>query len=148
MTLTFGSAVYDPEAPPGQNEKSSASLFEEYALEAGEIPEDTVMLVKAYIEATIRHEIPESLKEDIDLRYFLDFDLEILATEPSVYDNYSLLVRKEYNKLNDLEWKSGRGRVLRSLLEREQIYYSELGEEKWEKRARQNLSRELKTLGL
>jgi predicted metal-dependent HD superfamily phosphohydrolase len=76
-----------------------------------------------YIEATKSH---LSIKtDDINLKYFLDFDLSILASGRDDYKNYHKNVRKEYSKLNDEEWKEGRKKFLKSMLSHESIYYTD-----------------------
>jgi predicted metal-dependent HD superfamily phosphohydrolase len=76
----------------------------------------------------------------------LDADLAILGSSPADYDAYAAAVRQEYSAVADEAWRSGRSRVLSSLLERDNVFLTPAGRDRWEAQARRNLARELASL--
>jgi predicted metal-dependent HD superfamily phosphohydrolase len=76
-----------------------------------------------------------------------DADLSILAAADEDYDAYAEAVRAEYAHLDDATWRAGRRAVLRSFLDRPAIFRTVTGRERWEARARINISTELSRLG-
>ena len=83
--------------PSGSNEIESALEFEQFGRRC-KLEEVTIQRVKAMIHATIKHQMPElthgstsastsnttfDAKFEADLKYFLDFDLSILAANQS-----------------------------------------------------------------
>ena len=70
----------------------------------------------------------------------------MLASPPARYAQYAADVRREYSHLGDEEWRVGRGDLVRHLLEREQLFHTELGRTRWEPLARVNLAAELAAL--
>ena len=62
------------------------------------------------------------------------------------YDAYASAVRQEYSAVPDHAWRTGRSRVLTSLLDRERIFLTPAGRDHWEAEARRNLTRELRAL--
>ena len=49
-------------------------------------------------------------------------------------------------QLDDEQWRTGRGAVLRRLLDRQPMYSTEAGRSRWERRARANMAAELASL--
>ena len=94
------------------------------------------------VRATEHHE-PTA---DPDRAVLLDADLAVLGSEPAAYQAYVTGVRAEYGHLDDERWRSGRAAVLRGLLDRDPLYSTATGRERWERRARANLAAELATL--
>lgn len=82
-----------------------------------------------------------------DYYAMLDADLSTLARSPEAYDRYAAAIRKEYSRYPGFLYKRGRRKVLRSFLERDQLYYTAKLQAQWEDQARANLARELKHLG-
>ena len=80
---------------------------------------------------------------DRDTAVLLAADLAVLAAEPSRYADYATAVRREYAHVDDDAWRSGRARVLRTLLDRPRLFAPELGLDEWERRARANVTSEL-----
>jgi len=77
----------------------------------------------------------------------MDADLAILAADPAAYEAYRQQVRAEYRRLDDGQWRAGRSAVLRSLLERDELFLSPAARERWEAAARRNIAAELAALG-
>ena len=63
------------------------------------------------------------------------------------YVAYATAVRAEYGHVDDAAWRLGRRAVLRSFLDRPRIFRTITGRERWESRARINISSELASLG-
>jgi predicted metal-dependent HD superfamily phosphohydrolase len=76
----------------------------------------------------------------------IDADLAILAADPAGYQGYVNGVRAEYGHIDNHGWQVGRAAVLRHFLDRPQIFTSAAGVERYEQRARANLSAELASL--
>lgn len=139
----FHDAIYDPEA--ADNEVRSAELAAETMTRTGCKP-DQVQLVADIICATARHLVPEGIAEPELCATFLDADLSILGAFPKSYDAYAKAIRLEYEHLDAETFRTGRAGVLRSFLDRDQLYFTEAGRAAWEASARHNISRELATL--
>lgn len=97
---------------------------------------------KQQILSTKRHE----RSVDDDTNYLTDADLSILGADDNGYLIYTEQIRKEYNYFPDLLYKPGRKKVLNHFLEMEKIFKTKYFQEKYERRARINISSELKTL--
>lgn len=133
--LWFHDAVYDPRAQ--DNEERSAALATELLTDAG-LPPASVARVASSILATRTH----LHGPDRDERVVVDADLGCLGVPPPRYSSYVNGVRREYAHLSDAQWTAGRAKFLRSLLEREQLYATDVGKS-LEQQARANLSHEL-----
>jgi predicted metal-dependent HD superfamily phosphohydrolase len=131
--------VYD--AKPGEDERASAAWVRAALTEAG-VGEDVVARVESLVLATITHS-----SEDPVAWILLDADLAILAAPVDVYSVYVAGVREEYSKYPDEMWRQGRAQVLKSLLDRKNLYQTEKARALWDTAARANLRRELSELG-
>lgn len=137
LSVWYHDAIYNAKAK--DNELQSAILvqkrFSKY-LDSRELH-----YVNALIISTEGH-FPKFKNQDIYL--FLDFDLSILAAEPSVYNLYSEAIWQEY-KIAYIKvlYKVGRKKVLKNFLARDEIYFSPIFFEKYEAKARQNIKLEL-----
>eukprot|EP01105_Mastigella_eilhardi_P006651 TRINITY_DN1819_c0_g1_i4.p1 TRINITY_DN1819_c0_g1~~TRINITY_DN1819_c0_g1_i4.p1 ORF type:complete len:150 (+),score=53.77 TRINITY_DN1819_c0_g1_i4:313-762(+) len=78
----FHDAVYD--AQRGDNEEQSAALFAAFASEAG-MCDDLAGRVRHLIMCTAHHEVLPHAEERLvsDSRFFLDFDLSVLGSDPA-----------------------------------------------------------------
>lgn len=135
----FHDAVYDPTAT--DNEEQSAALAERVL---GELSwaEARRHAVGRLVRATERHEPGD----DPDERVLVDADLAVLGADPGAYRDYVTGVRSEYAHVDDDGWRRGRTAVLRGLLDRRPLYATATGRDRWEARARVNLTAELATL--
>lgn len=97
--------------------------------------------VTTLIHSTKKHQVV--LSENRDNAYLLDFDLSILGQSWEVYKIYIDQIRKEYRIYPDLLYKPGRKKVLKSFLEREQLYFTEKYRVLYEEQARKNLEKEI-----
>jgi predicted metal-dependent HD superfamily phosphohydrolase len=135
----YHDAVYEPSYPA--NERASARLARRDLASIG-WGHDAVERVGSMIEAT-EHALAVPEQSTIDVAVLLDADLAILGAEPAGYSAYVAGVRAEYRHVTDDDWRTGRAAVLHRFLEGEAIYRTATGRERWELRARANLSAEL-----
>lgn len=101
---------------------------------------EKIKLVEQFILSTQKH---YPLIEDSDLSFFLDFDLSILGAEKSIYEKYAKNIKDEYKWVPSYLYKKNRKKVLHHFLEREQIYFTEIFKNKYEKIARENIKFEI-----
>jgi predicted metal-dependent HD superfamily phosphohydrolase len=84
--------------------------------------------------------------KDHDTNLFTDADLAILGQEPDAYAKYTRQVRKEYIQYQDAAYQEGRRNVLNHFLKMDSIFKTRHFADKYEKKARENIKRELKEL--
>eukprot|EP01063_Lacrimia_lanifica_P011230 TRINITY_DN1804_c0_g1_i1.p1 TRINITY_DN1804_c0_g1~~TRINITY_DN1804_c0_g1_i1.p1 ORF type:complete len:728 (+),score=298.71 TRINITY_DN1804_c0_g1_i1:45-2228(+) len=95
--IFFHDAVYDATAPPAQNEKDSAVMWERYARSCGgAYTEDDIAAVSAYIVRTATHMAGPA---EGDLAAFLDIDLAVLGRAPAEYAEYAEAISREYHHI-------------------------------------------------
>ncbi len=140
MALVYHDLVYKPTR--SDNEQRSAQAAEELLL-VGEISADRIAHCTALIMATKSH-LPNP--EDHDAALLIDLDLAVLAREPEGYDRYAAAVRKEFWMVPGFVFRKGRVKALTQLLDREHIYQTAYGRAEYEKQARENLWREVRSL--
>ena len=85
---------------------------------------------------TTRH---NAVPADADARVLVDVDLSILGAEPERFDEYERDVRGEYDWVPDVVFRRERRKILRSFLERPQIFQTAAMHAAREERARANL---------
>ena len=76
----------------------------------------------------------------------LDADLAVLGAAHAIYQSYVAAVRAEYEFVDDVHWRGGRGAVLRAFLARAQIFITPAMQREREQQARINLAEELAQL--
>lgn len=136
IAVWWHDVIYVPGAK--DNEERSAEDAAEYCKSMLDMRDDDIQAIKQMILDTKTHipTIPDS-------ELIIDFDLEILASNPDNYQEYTEQIRKEYSFVPDDLWKKGRGDFLTTFLKRDKIYYKTT----WlEERARANLANELSRL--
>jgi predicted metal-dependent HD superfamily phosphohydrolase/outer membrane protein assembly factor BamB len=141
LAAWFHDAVYDPKAPAGENEETSAQLAEAelaaYGLDAEQVAE-----VGRLVRLTASHRATEG---DANGAVLCDADLRILAADRDRYDRYAADVRREYAHVPDDDFARGRAAVLERLADGP-IFSTGHGHDAWERPARANLDRELAAL--
>jgi len=135
----YHDAVYEPTYPA--NERASARLARRDLASVG-WDADAVERVVSMIEAT-EHGVTDA---EGDTAVLLDADLAILGADPAGYTAYATGVRAEYRHVTDDDWQTGRATVLEGFLERPTIYSTPTARDRWETRARANLTDELASL--
>ena len=118
---------------------SNSALATERLCEELTIPESH--LVAALIRKTKTH----VADEDADAKVLIDADLAILGASEPAYRTYAQKIRQEYGWVPELEYRSGRRRILERVLTRPRIYHflSHL-----EDPARRNLAAEIVRLAV
>lgn len=139
VAIWFHDAVY--RANRSDNEEQSAKWAGEVLLEAGAGAEaaDTV----APLILATRH---GSVMPEGDAALVCDIDLAILGARRPAYHKYQRAIRAEYSWVPEILYGKGRAKILRSLLGRQNIYATEPFSRRRERRARANLTRELREL--
>jgi len=137
LAAWFHDAVYD--GVPGEDEEASARLAE--ASLTPWIPDEDVAEVSRLVRMTADHS-PEDPRGSL----LSDADLSILGQVPGRYHVYVRDVRLDYAHVGDDAWRAGRAAVLRSLLDLDPLFRTDLGRDLWEGRARSNLADELARL--
>ncbi len=127
--------VYDPTR--SDNEELSAQLAERH------VRADIGHEVGRLIRLTKTHEV----KADDHLGAILiSIDLSILGAEPERYDAYAAAIRQEFIHVSNADYRAGRASVLRRFAARPVIYPDAGFAAKYDRRARDNLARELASL--
>jgi predicted metal-dependent HD superfamily phosphohydrolase len=119
----------------------SAELAAERLRDIG-ISEDKIEKCRDQILATKHHKT----SEDMDSNYFLDADLAILGSSEEKYQEYKDGIRMEYKLVPRGIYRKGRMKLVKKFLSMDRIYKTDHFYEKYEERARANLTSELKLL--
>jgi predicted metal-dependent HD superfamily phosphohydrolase len=99
--------------------------------------------IQRMIRAT---ELSHAPPDDIDTKILLDADLATLASDPELYDENAKAIRREYAFVPESEYREARVKILDGFLRRERIFLTENMFANGEKRARENLRREIASL--
>lgn len=158
-TIWFHDCIYQPQK--NDNEEQSAIIAEKelktLKLETQDLeiqdsinntqttdkPINTEFITKVsnFILATKTHTNPT---QNNDLQWFLDFDLAVLGSSESIYDEYAANIRKEYAHIPTWKYNFGRKKVLTSFLAKPKIFHCLAPH--YEQQARENLAREIQQL--
>jgi len=134
----FHDAVYQPGA--ADNEARSASLAAAVLAGLG-VAEQHRRHVVDLVLATADH-----AAEANDAAVLVDADLGILAAPAPVYVAYAAAVRAEYAFLPAPRFDAGRAQFITGMLSRPRIFTTATAVQRWEAKARRNLSAELRRL--
>ncbi|NOJ50056.1 HD domain-containing protein [Bradyrhizobium archetypum] len=127
--------VYDATRP--DNEELSAQLAEQH------------------VRADIRHEVARLIRltrthhvqaGDRLGAILISIDLSILGADPARYDAYAAAIRQEFIHVPDTDYRAGRARVLGQFAARPVIFPDAAFAARYDRRARDNLARELASL--
>ncbi|WP_280707489.1 phosphohydrolase [Bradyrhizobium sp. BR13661] len=127
--------VYVPSRP--DNEELSAQLAERH------VRADISSEVGRLIRLTKTHDLAA---DDRLGAILISIDLSILGAEPARYDAYAAAIRQEFIHVSDADFRAGRAAVLRRFAARPVIYPDAGFAAKYDRRARDNLARELAAL--
>ncbi|MDZ8259485.1 hypothetical protein [Nostoc sp. ChiQUE01b] len=141
LAAWFHDVVYDTEAK--DNEERSADYAFELLSKLG-ILESTIITVTRLILNTKDH---QAAVNDYDSQVLIDADLAILAINPVDYQEYAHAIRQEYAWVAEAEYITGRRQVLERFVQRSRIYFTPLMLEFAEPSARNNIQREIQSLG-
>ncbi len=140
LALFWHDAIYV--AGDAMNEMISASLLE--GMHSMLDPSVGRIYIAADIIRCTRH---HPFVADTTYCAVFDCDLAILGVHAAPYDNYVKGIRAEYGRFSDEEWKQGRTQFLKAMLARPRIYRLPEMRRYFEGGARQNMSRELESIG-
>jgi predicted metal-dependent HD superfamily phosphohydrolase len=135
LAAWFHDAVYD--GRPDDEEQSA--LLAVRTLGDGPLADEVARLVR--LTATHR-----PTDDDHPGQVLCDADLGILAADPDRYASYTAGVRREYAHVPDADFAAGRAAVLRDLLAKPTLFHTDAARERWEQRARANVTREIEQL--
>jgi len=141
LAIWYHDIIYKPTKK--NNEELSAVLAEK-RLNKFNVDQKTIFKVSTLINSTKKHKV--ILNENLDNAYLLDFDLSILGSPWEDYQNYINNIRKEYHIYPKLIYNKGRKQVLKHFLERENLFFTEKYQSKFENQARQNILKEIQLL--
>jgi predicted metal-dependent HD superfamily phosphohydrolase len=135
LAIWFHDAIYNPRA--NDNEAKSAQMAADFLSNT-----KWEHSVPKLILATKHQDEPSSH----DAQLLCDIDLGILSSESSTYRDYAMAIRNEYGWVEEEAYRNGRTAVLKSFLDRPFIFALPASRDLSEKRARQNINRELEDL--
>ncbi|XP_046387760.1 uncharacterized protein LOC124157238 isoform X3 [Ischnura elegans] len=151
LALFFHYFEYDPKSV--DNEERNIHMFEKFAKEGG-IPKGsplhlavTHLLKSSATHITEEHKTEEAYGTE-DEHYFLDLDMVVLGSPPTMYDEYVQQVRQEYTFLPDKSYSNLRLKVLQTFLQIPNIFATREFRDKFEQQARLNIKREVESLKL
>jgi predicted metal-dependent HD superfamily phosphohydrolase len=134
--ILFHDAIYDPLAPPGDNEQRSAEL----AVTHGAGPKTSHLIL-----LTARHgslDLADVVDDDgDDAALFLDADTAILGADPAAFDAYDAAIAVEYKHVPPEAYRAGRRGFLAKMLERRRLFLTTYFQAKLDAAARSNLAR-------
>ena len=135
QAIWWHDVVYD--ATRADNEELSARLAEAH------VHADISREVGRLIRLTRTHQV---LPDDRLGAILISIDLSILGAEPSRYDAYAAAIRQEFIHVRDTDYRAGRARVLGQFAARPVIFPDASFAATYDRRARENLARELASL--
>ena len=136
LAVWFHDVIFEPGRH--DNEAQSAALYQQFSDGAHDTA--TRSLVDRLIMATLHD---GNLLQDNDAQYMVDIDLSSfgLSWEDFVHDSDNL--RRENPHLGDCEYFHNQSRFQNALLQRERFFQSDFFSQRFEKQARDNVSRYL-----
>ncbi len=134
LAVWFHDAIYDPTRM--DNEQRSSDWAAQ-SLTSKFISEAVVARVRSLILATRHTSDPET----IDQRLMVDIDLAILGASTERFDAYDQAIREEYAWVPESTYREKRRQVLIGFLNRTNLYHLSPLRDRFEKQARENLSR-------
>jgi predicted metal-dependent HD superfamily phosphohydrolase len=140
FAIFFHDIIYNTRHSDNEEKSAAAAVAHLHKIS---YPAGKTEKISDFIIATKTH---INTQKDPDLDYFLDFDLQILGSDPVTYQAYTRQIRQEYHLYPDLVYQPGRKKVLKHFLEKPVIYATPAFRELYETNARQNIQAELNTL--
>ncbi len=112
---------------------------------------------KLEIENTIKEKITEMIlrtknhseskpEDSLDLKLFLDTDILIFAEEEETYFKYVENIKNEYSHVPKIIFNKKRKEILKNFYEKDFIYKTDYFRANFEKKAKENILAEIKTL--
>lgn len=142
LAAWFHDAIYTIGPAAVSNEEASARLAEQVLGELG-VPEARIAETARLVRITQAH---KSEPGDRNAAVLCDAELAILGASPERYRQYAEQVRQEYAEIPDEAFRRGRAEILQSLLEEPTLFRTATARERYEDRARANLTAEIEAL--
>jgi len=139
FSIYYHDVIYNP--ANSNNEEQSADLAIQRMAKLG-VSFKEIELCKNQILATKSHKI----SNDLDTNCFIDADLSILGRDWDTYNTYCENIRKEYSIYPNFLYKQGRKKVIQHFLNMKRIYKTNIFFKRYEKQAKDNLEKELKSI--
>ncbi len=140
IAVFYHDCIYNSKSNTNETDSAKRAVEE---LTQINFPAAEIEKIKLYILSTQNH---KPLLDDSDLKYFLDFDLYILGQTENQYFDYTKRIRREYQWVPSFIYNTKRKAVLKSFLERNELYYTTEFVEKYTQQAKINLEEEIKSL--
>ena len=132
--IFYHDVVYDGRRT--DNEERSADVAAEALEKLGATPA-FIDSVRRLINFT-RHDLEPDTN---DGKLMVDIDLASLALPPEQFDENSRRIRKEYEHVPEAAFIAARNNMLGGLLSRPRVYYTDVFYDRYERTARENLTR-------
>lgn len=148
LAVWFHDAIYNPKK--SDNEHKSAQFARKCLVQTeyddSEESDESGESIVSKIEHLIRLTQHPSKPKANDEKILIDIDLCILGATEGDYDQYAESIRKEYSHVPAWLYRRGRKKVLKSFLNGISIFHTAHFQEKFEKQAITNITKELSTL--
>ncbi|EJW87482.1 hypothetical protein WUBG_01609 [Wuchereria bancrofti] len=144
FAIFFLHAVHDPKC--NNNAERSVELLKQFSTETTIDSEySAILILKSEKHCTDAHLTADTYGEE-DVHFLLDFDLAFLGVNKIEYDTHSKNIRKEYDHLNDEEYRQQRLKILKLFMQIPNIYATRELRERFEVQARLNIAKEISEL--
>ena len=90
--------------------------------------------------------VGHSVRKELDTNWLLDLDVAILGTQRSQSIEYTKKIRTEHAIYPDKIYNQGRSKILKTFLEQQTLYKTQLCQQSFEQTARKNIVWELESL--
>lgn len=147
LALFFHDVFYDPRAERGKNERDSADGVRKFCEIYGinKTRSDNRFDFGARVHNLVLFTVNHSADRDSDATLVNDCDLAILGQPETIYDAYVENLSRESAPLPDWKFREERAKELEGFSD-EDIFHIPFFKDKYESRAKRNISKELSRL--
>ena len=140
LALVYHDVIQDPFNSETNEQESVEFMIKQLN---SHLSDFQLVKVGVLINATRLH---EKVPNNLDFNLFLDADMSIFAKSEEKYIKYMEGIREEYSIYPDSLYKKKRLEFLEKMLNKKHIYITKDLREKYEKTARENISKEIEIL--
>ncbi len=133
LAVWFHDVIYNPTSK--ENEAQSAHYFDKSS--SSVLSSELRGKVRQLILKTTHDSVPETLEEEV----LMDIDLSSFGLDWQHFHADGINIRKEQSHLSDQEFYSQQVKFQKSLLDRDRFFYSEYFFNRFEEKARENVTR-------
>uniref|UniRef100_A0A915CMN6 Uncharacterized protein n=1 Tax=Ditylenchus dipsaci TaxID=166011 RepID=A0A915CMN6_9BILA len=148
FAIIFKHLEYDPQSS-GDNDTAAknAQLLRDFCQETTFDQENYVanLLLESGNNCTDANLTQGEYGEE-DVHFLIDFDMAWLGASELEYQKHKIAIRKEYSHLSESEYDEQRLKVLQFFLQVPNIYATRELRDKYEKKARENIQKEINCL--